>query len=633
MEGQQTTIKSVTRVIGVKKKAKLQHPEGFRLSVKAGSFPRDVELECTRQDQVNLRYAQNRFTLTSTEISTKISKVFVQIDYTPDKSVAKKATVPFVELKEADQTFLFKGKLIEKALRRNKEYYVVAECEPFRKNFSVEVGAGVFFFPGKINQVFHPVQHQFKIHEGNMEEDATGNSRRRDQHHAPCSGPNPQDIHPACYPASWAALCNCYCMTPAHPRRQWEVGTPTEPNPPPDESGDAFSTWGMGGNTPGATPQACRVEDWRADPANPTPVNVTMETVNFAATAGATALAARAELIKSTLLREVGGYIPPFGSIASARPVRMAHNGHAWLIVGVSKDGYWDHALAKNAWSFSNFCSWSDAPWNSNGREYRISYPEAGNTLRPEDKRLGCINFEGSGDKMPRIRFWDAYTHSGVASKVINWVPHTRTDAGYIWTYEAEPLDCLGYPESGMETDLGHIIPRPTQDRGSCDFCGDTADGCSRCRTRLILPFWVHNTTLDELVTYKLDLYFFNQHQRWVSLLPQPIPESRGKTTAGDLYAGFGGSRWTDYNLSGPLPGSRFSIQATHDPNPGEPRPEPWNSQGFAWYIDFHREQMPVNGLYGIRLVLSCSERSGEPVCVEQDRKQLWFQVADPAPY
>jgi len=625
--------KTISKVVSSSEETKLQHPQGFRLVIKADAFPRDFELEITKEDHGKLHYARDLFKLTSTETSIKKLKVSMRLDYKPDNSIDQKATLPFVEIKEADQTFLVTGKLVEKAVGKEREYYVVAECEPFRKDLNVIIGSGVFIFPTTIKRVFHPVQHQFKIHERNMEEDASGGSRRRNERGAPCDSPNPQDIHPACYPASWAALCNCYCMTPAHPRRRWEIGTPTQTNPPPDEFGDSFSTWVMGGERPGSTPQASRVEDWQADPANPTPVNVVMETVAFDATADAADLAERAKLIKSTLLREVGGYIPPFGNIGNARPVRMAHNGHAWLIVGVDKHGYWDHALAKDAWSFSNYCRWEDAPWITDGREHRISYPERGNTLRPEDKRLGCINFEGSGDKMKRIRFWDVYTHSGMQSNVINWVPHTRTDPGYIWTYEAELLNCEGYPKSGMETELGHFIPRPTQNRGSCHYCGNTPDGCSKCRTRLLLPFWVHNTTLDELVTYKLELYFFNKDQRWVSIHPELVPEDRGKTDAGDLYLGFGVNRWTYYNLPGPLPGTHFSIQANMDTNPDQPRPEPWNSQGFGWYIDFYLDQLARSGLYGIRLVLSCSERSGEPVCLVQDIKQLWFEVSDPAPY
>ncbi|MCG6879905.1 MAG: hypothetical protein LJE96_12270 [Deltaproteobacteria bacterium] len=115
------------------------------------------------------------------------------------------------------------------------------------------------------------------------------------------------------------------------------------------------------------------------------------------------------------------------------------------------------------------------------------------------------------------------------------------------------------------------------------------------------------------------------------------MPESRGKTKADDLYLGFTTNRWGWYNLPGSLPGDRFSIQAVLDSNPGKPRSESsashWNSQGFGWLIDLERDQLTGSGLYGIRLVLSCSERSGESICLVQDIKQLWFSVGDPVPY
>ena len=230
---------------------------------------------------------------------------------------------------------------------------------------------------------------------------------------------------------------------------------------------------------------------------------------------------------------------------------------------------------------------------------------------------------------MKRVRFWDVYT--GLDANIINWTPHTRTDPGYLWIHGNEPLTCLGFPESVYYPDLGHTIPRPINNFGHCPTCGNSGDGCSRCRLRLLLPFWVHNTTLDELVTYNVDLYFWSKNQRWVTLDATSLPEENSRTGEDDLYCGFGGDRWVEYKLPGPLPGERFSIQAIEDANPRLPRPEPWNSQGFAWYIDFHRNQLTY-GVYGIRLVLTCIERSAEPLCIVQDVKQIWFRVSDPAP-
>ena len=510
----------------------------------------------------------------------------------------------------------------------------VPKANPYNKNsMKAKRNDGVWFYPIKVKRVFHPVQHQFKIHERAMEQDADGNSRRRNEDGDPCDSPNPQDIHPACYPASWASLCSSYRMTPLHPRRRWEMGTPTELNPPPNEFGDFFSTWAMGTERPGNPPRVTRVEDWQANPTDPTPDSVIMETLTFPATADEEEREERAALIKSALLRKVGGQISLFRIVLHSRPVRMAHSGHAWVIVGVDKNGFWEHALARDAWAFSNYCLWEEAPWIDDGRAYNITFPPDDCALKPEERRLGCINLEGSSDKMKRVRFWDVYT--GLGANIINWTPHTRTDPGYLWIRGNEPLTCLGFPESVYHPDLGHIIARPIQNFGHCPRCGNSEDGCSRCRLRLLLPFWVHNTTLDELVTYKVDLYFWSKDQRWVTLDAKPLPEnSRNKEN--DLYCGFGVTglgfdRWTEYKLPGPLPGERFSIKAEPDPETALSRPEPWNSQGFAWYIDFHRNQLTY-GVHGIRLVLTCIERSAELLCLVQDVKQIWFRVSDPAP-
>lgn len=110
----------------------------------------------------------------------------------------------------------------------------------------------------------------------------------------------------------------------------------------------------------------------------------------------------------------------------------------------------------------------------------------------------------------------------------INWTPHTKAaDTGYVWIEGNVPLTKDGFPEAeyGYLWDpiFGRKIPRPVYDFGHCSYC-DSPDGCERCRLRLMLPFWVHNTTLDELVTYKVDLEFWSRDQRWVSLNANSIP-------------------------------------------------------------------------------------------------------------
>jgi len=630
----------IRKVVSSRKRTELEHPKGLRLVIERDVFPRDSEVEIIADTKVKLTYADSTFQASSTEVSTKAMDISIRLDYEPSTLSKFDKPVPFVEINEAGKSYLLAGKLLERIVGKQKEYYVVALCEPFRKVLDVSIGGGVFLYPTEVKRVFHPVQHQFKIDQSRMEQDADGNSRRRNEDGDPCDSPNPQDIHPACYPASWASLCSSYRMTPQNPRRRWEMGTPTELNPPPNEFGDFFSTWAMGTDVPGDPPRVTRVEDWQADPADPTPDSVVMRELPFPAVADEEALEERAALIKSILLREVGGQLPPLtGVVVNPRPVRMRHSGHAWVIVGVDKDGFWEHALAEDSWAFSSYCSWEYAPWKAidDGRAYWISFPPDDCALKPEERRLGCINLEGSSDRMKRVRFWDVYT--GVDANIINWTPHTRTDPGYLWINGNEPLTCLGFPESGCHPDLGHIIPRLIQNFGHCPSCDNSEDGCSRCRLRLLLPFWVHNTTLDELVTYKVDLYFWSKDQRWVTLHAKPLPEnSRNKED--DLYCGFGVTglgfdRWTGYKLPGPLPGERFSIQAIVDDKPKLTRDEPWNSQGFAWYIDFHRNQLAEGNefVHGIRLVLTCYEKSAEPLCIVQDVKQIWFRVSDPAPF
>jgi hypothetical protein len=632
----------IRKVISSRKRTELEHPKGLRLVIERDVFPRDSEVEIIGNTKVKLTYADSTFRASSTEVSVKAMDISIRLDYEPGTPSKYEKLVPFVEINEAGKTYLLAGELNERIVGKHKEYCVVVRCELFKKELDVSIGAGVFIYPIEVKQVFHPVQHQFKIAEEAMEQDTDGHSRRRNEDGDPCKNPNPVDIYPACYPASWASLCSSYRMTPLHPRRRWEMGTPTELNPPPNEFGDFFSTWAMGTEEPGDPPCVTRVEDWQADPADPTPNTVIMETLTFPVSADEGEREARAALIKSVLLREVGGHSPPSSHhiVAHPRPVRMDHGGHAWIIVGVDKDGFWEHALATDAWAFSNYCLWEEAPWINDDKTYYISFPPYDCGLKPEERRLGCINLEGSSNKMKRVRFWDVYTnvytnYTNIDENIIHWTPHTRTDPGYLWILGNEPLTCLGFPESAYHRDLGHIIPQPIKDFGHCRSCGNSEDGCSHCRLRLLLPFWVHNTTLDELVTYKVDLYFWSKDQRWVTLHANSLPEETARTEDDDLYCGFdcdfGNYRWTKYKLPGPLPGERFSIQAIEDTDPGLPRPEPWNSQGFAWYIDFHRNQLTY-GVHGIRIVLTCIERSAEPLCLVQDVKQIWFRVSHSAP-
>lgn len=222
-------------------------------------------------------------------------------------------------------------------------------------------------------RVFHPVQHQFKITETMMEQYAIahGGTRCRrsdseDEDGVLCKDPAPQTLYPACYPAAWASLCSSYLMTPLHPRRRWELGTPNEDNPPPNEFGDFFSTWAMGTEVIGAPPPVSRVEDWQADTADPTPTQVSVPQQEFQLEDGdpdEDKIRRRAALIKRYF---VGGFEDPARPVDSRptpRPVLIRHQGHAWNIVGVDKDGFWAHAQNPDAWGFSDWCLWEHARW------------------------------------------------------------------------------------------------------------------------------------------------------------------------------------------------------------------------------------------------------------------------------
>jgi hypothetical protein len=184
-------------------------------------------------------------------MSVKEMGISLKVDYDPS-SKGKPEPVAFVEISTAGKTYLLPGKLEMYAAEKKKEYRVTAQCEPFQKGFDAHIGAGVFILPQNVKRVFHPVQHQFKIKEERMQQDASGVSRRRNADGTSCDDgrggtERPQMFYPACKPAAWAALCSAYRLTPQNPRRRWELGTPTETNPPPNESGDYFSTWAMGG--------------------------------------------------------------------------------------------------------------------------------------------------------------------------------------------------------------------------------------------------------------------------------------------------------------------------------------------------------------------------------------------------
>lgn len=581
--------------------------------------------------------------------------ISVKLAHKPSAPKKSKDIVSFLEIRGEGESIMLPGRLQERIIGGRKEYYVTSKWMPYRIEHDISAGAGMsivtginvgagIFVNAKVKTVFHPVQHQFKMAQDRLEQDVQGNIRRwRRRRGDPCYIDDderedweilPQDIYPACYPASWAALCSSYRMTPLHPRRRWEMGTPTELNPPPNDFGDFFSTWVMGEEHPWYDPSVTRIEDWQDIQTDPTPRKVVMDRVRFVHPDPNNITDQdrkhRAALIKNTLINVVGGEFLqggpdnlPFGWIPG-HPVRMNHGGHGWVVVGISQNGFWSHAWEDNdSWAFSNYCIWSEAEWNTDDIDYAVSYPPSDCRLKPEKRRLGCINLEGSSDAYERVRFHDVFDGQNVI--VIHWTPHTRTTPGYLWIPGNVPLDCSGFPRRQTDPEFnkdlfGQRIPQPSFDFGDCPHCNDSSMGCPHCRSRLLLPFWVHNTTLDEVVTYKVDMQFWAKSQRW-------DPHEVNLPASYDNLYGFDRGEWNAYGLPGFIPGANFAITAKRDNDRTMNRRTPWNSQGFAWFIDFYKDDLALHEIQGIRLVLTCVKRSSEQINLVQDVKQIWFKV------
>jgi len=236
----------------------------------------------------------------------------------------------------------------------------------------------------------------------------------------------------------------------------------------------------------------------------------------------------------------------------------------------------------------------------------------------------------GSGGELDGIRFIGL--PKDVPATSIDWRPNTKTRAGYVWvpndvlltrdgtaprktitgTWDDEP-DTPGR----LGSRLGYCLPLPPRDFGHCS-CG-REQGCEYCRLRLQLPFWVHNTTLDEVRTYRVSLFFWTKQQIWRSIAATMPPAGTAPGLPSRYPAQY-------KNMPGPGPGESFQIEATLDTTPGPAgRDHPWNCQPIAWYVDLHRDQLELGGLHGIKLVLTCVD-----TCAVQDVKQLWFRMENP---
>jgi hypothetical protein len=341
------------------------------------------------------------------------------------------------------------------------------------------------------------------------------------------------------------------------------------------------------------------------------------------------AMRERARLLKAYLNRVVGG-AGSWHAVAGIepKPVYIHHKGHGWNIVGVDARGYWSHGQSPTE-ALSAWTDWENAPWANEAMEsryygtYEVWKPK-NCRLKPEGKRVGSISTVGSGGKTNRIQFVDL-----PSGKSIDWTPHkelSSVEIGYGWIEDGCSLNARGIPNEfpiGLwDDELGYRIPVPENDYEHCSC--NREDGCSRCRTRLHLPFWVHNTTLDQRLRYKVDLHYWAASGRWLSL------DAHGMEPRADgTFAGFPDWYPDKYDLPGPQPGEAFEIAATPDTTPDiETKSHPLNWQPILWRVDFHKDQLKKWNTHGVKLVLTCLDN-----CLVQDIVQIWFKTQIEAPY
>jgi ABC-type phosphate transport system substrate-binding protein len=289
--------------------------------------------------------------------------------------------------------------------------------------------------------------------------------------------------------------------------------------------------------------------------------------------------------------------------------------------------------------------------------EWWIAYPKDCE-LKSEDRRLGSIAFIGSGDLFKCMRFVDV-NHPSILDEAvdIHWTPHTgigdnesSDNPGYYWIESKVLLNEYGRPQERQShlwnKDLGRHIPQPANDSEDCECKNPNSgeynpneDGCGKCRLRLMLPFWVHNTTRNEELTYRVDVEFWTKDQEWENINHRAKQGQALKDEDDNVY--YDGFRHFKENgwdkrvpgLPGNPPGSEFTIKAKDDPKPdntGRDR-ETWNSAPFATYIDFYKDDLTPGEVHGIRLKLTCIKRETVSVGKVQDVKQFWFYVTNAA--
>ncbi|MBN2529584.1 MAG: hypothetical protein JXR76_24560 [Deltaproteobacteria bacterium] len=458
---------------------------------------------------------------------------------------------------------------------------------------------------------FHPIPHYFKM--GDLSTGETGIERRQGLENGQ---PSPQSIYPQCIPAGWARLLGAYQIVLPPAQRRWEVGNASEADPSPADYGDHISTHIMG---------TCRPEDVSPLASWPSRTPLRVESYNFSILdPGESAIRMRADKIDARLKQ-----------VLKHAPVYIQHEGHGWNIMGCNALGYYSHGQNGESEGLMDWCAWRNSPWRNTDERFKRSYQIfyiKDHPMKPYANRLGSLGFWiwVSDRDLPgshNIKFINLHEHGD-----IEWTPHMTASAqhsGYIWITQAgssPDLDRNGLPVdrdiSRWHSSFGQRIPVPHSTRRNCTC--RSSDGCPRCRIRLQLTFWVHNTTL-ETQRYRVSLQFAT-NDGWRDYPARPIQPTTND--AGNLEYPCFDERYPDwYENTFPLkaPNERFSIRVRRDPSddPAGREPDGYDWQPFGWHVDFYREVVQPDSTYGIRLVLGSDNDNRV-----QDIKQLWFHTA-----
>ena len=617
----------ITQTIQYKVGGQVEHPDGVSVRIPARAFTKNsvVKVNCVAPERldepgIGLTPLGNTFQIScSNPLGKEVAVAFVVRADVVRRLEAEKGHA-VVEMNHGCESTLVSAPLKKQTGQATTDYVIEMKLELPRLADAV-LTPGYVVQPAVSSYITMP--HQFKI--SPLDVDEEGHCRRAGS--GDCDDPKSQSIYPACYPAAWAKLYSTYRLVLPPVKRRLEIGTTYAPDPSPDEDGDYFSTWAMGTNPIGATPQAFRVEDWNTGG----PVEICE--LRFPLEPGVPledAVRDRAELIKRSLLSVVGRF---------HLPVFIAHSGHAWNVFGADSNGYWSHSQNPDANCLSDWCEWGHAEWlegelalvanpdKEPHASYVIKYP-VNCQVKPRNKRLGSMSFSGH-----YARFIELIDRDNLM-----WTPFIspeRPDISYLWIESSAALDRDGRPSTRRvdlwDDALGHMVPVPEKERRACTC--RKADGCPHCRTRLLLAFWVNNLTKDELHHYRVDIYFWTATNRWISMDAIAVKPTDGH--AGTQRLPVFKEWYPDvYTFPSPGPWDEFALEATPDTSPvpfGDRHPLNW--QPMLWYVDLGSNHLKHFTVHGIKLVLTCTDPEDDAHCVVQDVKQLWFKTLPPSVY